>query len=99
MTPAIVLAAGASSRMGRPKALLRAGDRTFVRRILDSLREGGVPEAIVVVRPGQDEVIAEVEASGFGRTVTNPRADEGQLSSLIAGLDALDRPGVDAVLV
>jgi CTP:molybdopterin cytidylyltransferase MocA len=99
MTPAIVLAAGASTRMGRPKALLPAGDRTFIRRILDSLREGGIPEAVVVVRPGQDEVIAEVEASGFGRAVGNPRADEGQLSSLIIGLDAIDRPGVDAVLV
>jgi CTP:molybdopterin cytidylyltransferase MocA len=99
MTPAIVLAAGASTRMGRPKALLPAGDRTFIRRILDSLREGGIPEAVVVVRPGQDEVIAEVEASGFGRAVRNPRADEGQLSSLITGLDAIDRPGVDAVLV
>jgi molybdenum cofactor cytidylyltransferase len=99
MTPAIVLAAGASTRMGRPKALLPAGDRTFIRRILDSLREGGIPEAVVVVRPGQDEVTAEVEASGFGRAVLNPRADEGQLSSLIAGLDAVDRPGVEAVLV
>jgi molybdenum cofactor cytidylyltransferase len=99
MTPAIVLAAGASTRMGRPKALLPAGERTFIRRILDTLRDGGIPEAVVVVRPGQDEVGAEVEASGFGRAVGNPRADQGQLSSLIVGLDAIDRPGVDAVLV
>jgi molybdenum cofactor cytidylyltransferase len=99
MTPAIVLAAGASTRMGRPKALLPAGDRTFIRRILHSLRQAGVPEAVVVVRPGQDAVTAEVRASGFGRAVPNPRAEEGQLSSLIAGLDAIDRPGVEAVLV
>jgi molybdenum cofactor cytidylyltransferase len=99
MTPAIVLAAGASTRMGRPKALLPAGDRTFIRTILDTLREGGVPEAVVIVRPGHQAVIAEVEASNFGRAVINPRADEGQLSSLVAGLDAIDRPGVDAVLV
>ena len=99
MTPAIVLSAGASTRMGRPKALLAAGDRTFIRRILDTLRDGGVPEAVVVVRAGQEQVIVEVEASGFGRTVLNPRAEEGQLSSLIAGLDAVDGPGVDGVLV
>jgi len=43
MTPAIVLSAGASTRMGRPKALLAAGDRTFIRRILDTLRDAGVP--------------------------------------------------------
>jgi molybdenum cofactor cytidylyltransferase len=86
-------------RMGRPKALLEAGDRTFIRRILDTLRSGGIQGAVVVIRAGQDQIVAEVEVSGFGRTVVNPRADEGQLSSLIAGLDAVDRPGVDAVLV
>ena len=42
MTPGIVLAAGASSRMGRPKALLQIGQRTFVRAVLDALRDGGV---------------------------------------------------------
>ena len=99
MTSAIILAAGASIRMGRPKALLDAGGRTFIRTILDALRNGGVPEAVVVVRPGQPLVIEEVEASGFGRAVVNPRADEGQLSSLLAGLAAIDRPGVDAALV
>jgi molybdenum cofactor cytidylyltransferase len=99
MTPAIVLAAGASTRMGRPKALLEAGDRTFIRRILDTLRAGGVPEAVVVVRAGQEGIVAEVDASGFGRTVLNPRADDGQLSSLVTGLDAVDRADVDGVLV
>lgn len=99
MVPGIVLAAGASSRMGTPKALLRAGDRTFVRRILDVFREGGTDSAVVVVRPGQADVIAEVERAGFGTAIVNAGAEEGQLSSLIAGLDAADGPGVQAVLV
>lgn len=99
MIPAIVLAAGASSRMGRPKALLRTGDRTFVRAILDTLRAAGVTDAAVVVRSGSADVIAEIGASGFGRAVLNPRPDEGQLSSLLTGLDAVAREGVDAVLV
>jgi CTP:molybdopterin cytidylyltransferase MocA len=99
MVPAIVLAAGASSRMGRPKALLRMGDETFLRRILRVLRDAGLPDAVVIVRPGQDALAEEVAVAGFGRIVENPRADQGQLSSLIAGLDAVDRPDVDGALV
>ena len=99
MFVAIVLAAGASSRMGRPKALLSAGGATFVRRVLDTLRDGGVPDAVVIVRPGAADVVRQVAAAGFGRAVTNPDPDRGQLSSLLVGLDAVDRPGVDGVLV
>jgi molybdenum cofactor cytidylyltransferase len=96
--PAIVLAAGASSRMGRPKALLEADGRTFVRRILDTLREGGTDDVVVVVRPDAVRLEREVSA-GLGRTVENPDPDRGQLSSLLVGLDAVDCPEVDAVLV
>jgi molybdenum cofactor cytidylyltransferase len=97
--PAILLAAGASSRMGRPKALLEVGGQTFVRRILDTLRQAGVPEAVVVVRSGMTAVAAEVLTAGFGRVVENPDPDRGQLSSLVVGLDAVDRPDVAAALV
>ncbi len=100
MTSAIVLAAGASTRMGRPKALLSAGPRTFIRRILETLQAGGLSDLVVVVRPGEEAVRAEIEAAG-ARAVLNPRADAGQLSSLIAGLDAVDPPGAElaAILV
>lgn len=89
--------------MGRPKALLQVGGRTFVRRILDTLRAGGIDVIAVVVRPRHaaamaEAIMAEVIAAA-GRVVENPRADEGQLTSLVAGLDALDAPGVDSVLV
>lgn len=44
--------------------------------------------------------MAEVESAGTGvRFVVNAHAEEGQLSSVIAGLNAADRPGVHAVIV
>jgi molybdenum cofactor cytidylyltransferase len=97
--PAIVLAAGASSRMGRPKAMLDSGGRTFVRRVLDTLREAGLTDVAVVIRPEADDVAREIAAAGFGRAITNTDPTRGQLSSLVAGLDAVDEPRVIAALV
>lgn len=100
MIPGIVLAAGASSRMGRPKALLPCGrsDLTFAASVMLALRDGGLDDVLVVGRVGDDALRVEVELRG-GRFVDNTRADEGQLSSVIAGLNVADRPGVHAVLV
>jgi molybdenum cofactor cytidylyltransferase len=88
--------------MGRSKALLPCGPagRTFVGTLIGTLREGGVSDVIVVIRSGDAELEREVERHApAARPVQNPRADEGQLSSLLAGLNAADHPGVHAVLV
>ena len=100
MVPAIVLAAGASRRMGRPKALLPLGDRSFIRRIVDTLDAAGVTNIFVIVRPDtRDAVAAEIAFAPKARVVVNTRAEDGQLSSLITGLDTADAPGVEAVMV
>jgi molybdenum cofactor cytidylyltransferase len=100
--PGVILAAGLSSRMGRSKALLptSAGGPTFVRQLSRSLLEGGVADVLVVARPEDTALRAEVESLGTGvRLVFNAHADRGQLSSLIAGLNAADHPGVHGVLM
>src|SRR5678815_1388096 len=100
MVPAIVLAAGASRRMGRPKALLPLGDRSFIRCIVDTLDAAGVTNIFVIVRPDtRDAVAAEIAFSPKARMVVNTRAEDGQLSSLVTGLDTVDAPGVEAVMV
>jgi CTP:molybdopterin cytidylyltransferase MocA len=85
---AIVLAAGASSRMGRPKALLplESGE-TFVARLHATLVAAGLDPVVVVARAElRDEIAAAVPGA---RLVVNDEPDRGQLSSLLVGLDAL----------
>jgi len=96
----IVLAAGASSRMGRPKAWLPLGSGSFLTRVCQTLVEGGLDDLVVVVGPEAREAEAALARAGIrARIVENHRRDEGQLTSLQAGLAVADRPGVDAVLV
>jgi CTP:molybdopterin cytidylyltransferase MocA len=99
VVPGLVLAAGASTRMGHNKALLPCGPggSTFVASLITALREGGIDDVLVVGRPGDVPLRVEVERLG-ARFVENPRPQEGQLSSLLAGLNVADRPGVRGLM-
>jgi molybdenum cofactor cytidylyltransferase len=100
--PALILAAGRSERMGRSKALLpvAADGPSFVRKIADALRAGGIDDVLVVGRPEDDALRAEVERLGTNvRFVANTHADDGQLSSVITGLNVVDHPGTRALVV
>lgn len=101
MIPAIVLAAGASSRMGRPKATLPLPDGdTFLTRIVRTFLAAGVEDVVVVIGHRAEEIAASLSESGLPvRFIRNEAHEEGQLSSLIAGLQVVDRPGVTAALV
>ena len=97
MTPppaAIVLAAGASTRMGRPKALLAHAGRSFVACAVELAAAAGCAP-IVVVTGAQ---ALDPEALAPARLVHNPTWPQGQLSSLQRGLAALAGP-VSGVLV
>jgi molybdenum cofactor cytidylyltransferase len=90
--PAIVLAAGASSRMGRPKALLPldTAGTTFARAVCTALAAGGAAPIVLVTRAALREPL--VHDVPDVTLVVNPDPDRGQLSSLLAGLAALERP-------
>ena len=102
MIPGILLAGGKSSRMGRPKALLPIGPHgeTFFDRITRTLIAGGVEEVVVIVGADAEVIRAAVAPESLRvRIVTNPDFERGQLTSLLAGLRTVDRPGVSAALV
>jgi molybdenum cofactor cytidylyltransferase len=103
----MILAAGKSTRMGRPKANLpldprvhAEGGETFLTRIVRTFLEAGIDDVVVVVGHEAEAVAASFADSGLpARFVENADYEAGQLSSLVAGLRVVDRPGVVAVLV
>jgi CTP:molybdopterin cytidylyltransferase MocA len=100
MIPAVVLAAGKSTRMGRTKALLPLGGETFVARIVHTFRSAGVEDVVVVVGHDAELVARALSAMDLApRVVLNTDYESGQLSSILAGLRAVDRPGVAAMLM
>jgi molybdenum cofactor cytidylyltransferase len=96
MIAAVVLAAGRSRRMGRPKLLLHLGGKAVVRwsveRVLPHVGD------VVVVTPPDDAEIRTALAGLEVRFAVNPRPEEGQGASIAAGMGAL-RPGTRAVLI
>ncbi|MBM3806974.1 MAG: nucleotidyltransferase family protein [Acidimicrobiia bacterium] len=102
MVSGIVLAAGASSRMGRAKAALpldRTGE-TVVGRVIKTLVEGGTTGGVVVVAGAHvDAVRAAMPHEPRARLIEHPGWAQGQLSSLLAGLRAVDDPRLEAVIV
>lgn len=87
--------------MGRPKALLPLGPgETFLTRIVETLRAGGVDDVVVVGGADAGAIAASLARSANPpRLAVNSEWATGQLSSVIAALKVIDHPGVDAMLL
>lgn len=100
MIAGLILAAGASRRLGRPKQLepWREGI-TLLGAVIEAARSYGLDELWIVLGSGSDQVMAEVDLDDVG-IIENPEWEEGLASSLRVGLDAITRQSrADAVLV
>ena len=84
----IVLAAGASTRMGRPKPLLPVAGRPLLQHVVDAALASSLDELIVVLGHCAGEVEAALTLGGRARAITNPDYAEGQITSLRCGLAA-----------
>lgn len=100
---AVILAAGESARMGSPKAALLTPDgNSFITRIVRTLREAGVSDLVVVTGRHHDALIDALvrdRVTPLPRIVRNPDPSRGQLSSLLAGIDAVVTPHTEAVMM
>jgi molybdenum cofactor cytidylyltransferase len=82
---AVILGAGASSRMGRPKLLLPWGDTTVIGHIIRQWRELRAAQITVVHRPGDMGLTAELERLNFPASdrIENPQFENGMFSSIL----------------
>lgn len=92
----IILAAGSSSRMGRPKQLLPFRGKTVIERIVDCALKSSLSKVVVVLGHLADE-LRPLLAGREVMVVLNPDYKRGQSSSIQTGLQAV-REEVDAVL-
>ena len=97
MIVATVLAAGASIRMGSPKALLEFEGRTFLRSILDALADLGL-QRLVALGHDADKILAQHDLRGV-TTVTNQHLAHGPIGSIRASIQAVEDIPVKGLLV
>jgi molybdenum cofactor cytidylyltransferase len=94
---AIILAAGASKRMGFPKMLLTFSGRTMIENVIANVIESEV-DNIMVVLGADSDVLIELIRKSSARYCYNDKYKEGMLSSVKCGLRNLPSD-IDAVLV
>jgi molybdenum cofactor cytidylyltransferase len=93
----VILAAGASSRMGRDKALLPWRDGTFLSAAIRALQPS--TELVIVVAGANAQNLEPITNANAAFMAVNPNPQLGQFSSLQAGLQEVLNRGRDAAIV
>jgi len=98
MVSAIILAAGASQRMGRIKPLLELEGETFTEHIAGVLRSARILDQVIVIGSEAEEIRKKL-TQFEGKITINHKWPDGQLSSIIAGLDAIISPDLAGIML
>lgn len=97
---ALVLAAGASSRLGQPKQLVRFHGETLVERAVRIASEAGASPVFVVVGSGYEDIIPILQASDYEpRILINKGWQRGMSTSIALGASAAERVDAEDLLV
>jgi len=99
-TVSMILAAGASTRMGSPKALLRWGSSTIVECLIEELRNAGLEQVVLIVGTHSDEIRFQVDSLGI-EVCYHPEWHKGMGSSIAAGIRYVESefPKAGSVLI
>ena len=93
----MILAAGGSQRLGRPKQLLPYGGGALLDAALGTARSSGFDQVVLALGGAADEVRGVVDTSGFD-LVDNRQFGEGCSSSIAAALSAV-HPDIDVLVL
>lgn len=96
-TAGVILAAGMSTRLGRPKQLLEIGGKPLIAHVADAAL-GSVLDEVIVVLGHQAGAVRNALRDRAVRVRVNPQYRAGQSTSLIAALDAVSE-STDAIVV
>jgi len=88
--PAIILAAGASKRLGQPKQLVRHDGKTLLERAIQIAAESGAAPVIVVTGAHHKQIRSLIPLD-HATAIFNPHWEKGIASSIHAGLEAIER--------
>ena len=86
---AVILAAGASTRLGEPKQLIEIGGLPLVRKAAMSALEAGALPVVVLLGAENNQILPALEGLDNVRVALNSRWQSGMASSVAAGLSAL----------
>jgi molybdenum cofactor cytidylyltransferase len=95
---AVVLAAGASRRLGRPKQDIIIAGETLLQRAVRLAREASLSPVVVVTRAGANYG-KTLESDGAFILATNHEADEGIASSIRCGITIASNRGVEGAVL
>ena len=99
MTSAIlILAAGASSRMGQPKQLLPFANKTLIQLSIETALDSHCKNIYCVVGANANAVIENIGDYPI-HIIQNPNYQQGLSSSIKAGLEVLEKENFEAVLI
>jgi molybdenum cofactor cytidylyltransferase len=97
---ALVLAAGASSRLGQPKQLVEYHGERLIHRAIRIAREAGASPIFVVLGAEYERILEVLTPSdGTTRILVNKGWKRGMASSISLGAAAAERAGADDLLV
>ena len=95
----VVLAAGGSTRLGRPKQLVEFNGKHLLDHALDKVDLLGFQTKILVLGAKREEIMDKIDSNGF-KVVVNTHWEQGMASSIKVGLEAAmaEEEGLDHVL-